>query len=182
MYRLIPDFRLCGPLGRSASEIEALFAGSAGSWPGSRDLSSRAGDYTRTRVYRDSQFEIVLLNWAAGAVSPIHDHGGQHCWMYVLEGAVDVDDYARLDLGDAPGYAHVEPTGSCRLGVGELDRRSGPYDLHRVAAAGNAPAVSLHVYAGPLHQYLVYDENARRCQAAFGRYDAILGGDLKVAG
>ncbi|HEX3671597.1 MAG TPA: cysteine dioxygenase family protein [Candidatus Cybelea sp.] len=182
MYRLVPDFRFRGPLDRSASEIEALFAGSAGSWPRSRDLSSRAGDYTRTRVYVDSRFEIVLLNWAEGAVSPIHDHGGQHCWMYVLEGAIDVADYARLDAGEVPGYAHVEPTGSCRLGVGEIDLRSGPYDLHRVSAAGSAPAVSLHVYAAPLRQYLVYDENARRCQAAFGRYDAILSGDLKVAG
>ncbi len=182
MYRLISDFRVRGPLDRAASEVEALLVGSSGSWPSSRELVLRPGEYTRICAYQDPLFEIVLLNWAAGAVSPIHDHGGQHCWMYVLEGGLDVDDYVRLDPGDVPGYAYVEASGSRRLEVGELDLRSGRYDLHRVGAAGQSPALSLHVYAGPLRQYLVYDEGARRRQAAFGRYDATLRADLKVAG
>jgi hypothetical protein len=55
-----------------------------------------------------------------------------------------------------------------------MDRRSGRFDLHRVGTAGNAPAVTLHVYAGPLRQYLTYDEAARRCQTAFGTYDDML--------
>jgi len=96
--------------------------------------------------------------------------------MYVLEGCLEVDDYVRLDPGDVPGYAHVEQMGSRRLEVGELDSRSGRYDLHRVGAGGS-PALSLHVYAAPLRQFAVYDEPSRRCETSYGRYDAVLHGN-----
>lgn len=171
--QLIADFRSRGPLDRSASEVEALLAASAGTWPSRRLLASRSSGYTRICAYQDSKFEILLLNWAPGAVSPIHDHGGQRCWMYVLEGSLEVDDYARLDSGEVPGYAHVEWRGSRQLGVGDIDSRSGKYDLHRVSA-GELPALSLHIYAGPLRRFLTYDEASRRCETSYGRYDDVL--------
>jgi hypothetical protein len=34
--------------------------------------------------------------------------------------------------------------------------------------------VSLHLYAAPLRQYLIYDEAARRCTAARGTYDEVI--------
>ena len=105
--------------------------------------------------------------------SPIHDHGGQHCWMLVLDGSLEVEDYVRVDAGDVPGHAEVSAAGSRTLRTGSVDLRSGRFDLHRVSAA-EGPAVSLHLYAGPLNEYLVYDENARRCQSTRGTYDAVL--------
>ena len=174
MYsQLIADFRTRGPLDRNASEVEALLHASWGTWPNRSSLASRKGGYARICAYQDSKFEVLLLNWAPGAASAIHDHGEQHCWMYVLEGCLDVDDYVRLDPGDVPGYAQVERQGSRRLEAGEFDVRSGRYDLHRVAAGGS-PALSLHVYAGPLRQFLVYDESSRRCETSYGRYDEVL--------
>jgi len=174
MYaQLIADFRSRGPLDRSASEMEALLEASADTWPNRRLLASRGSGYARICAYQDANFEVLLLNWAPGAVSPIHDHGDQHCWMYVLEGSLEVDDYVRLDSGDVAGYAHVEWRESRQLGVGELDSRSGKFDLHRVTA-GALPALSLHVYAGPLRRFLTYDEPSRRCETSYGRYDDVL--------
>jgi hypothetical protein len=92
--------------------------------------------------------------------------------MLVLGGELQVDDYVRLDPGDVPGFAHVESRGSRTLETGEMDLRSGRFDLHRVAAIGSA--VSLHVYAGPLRRYLVYDQAAESCQTATGVYDEVL--------
>ncbi|HET6276799.1 MAG TPA: cysteine dioxygenase family protein [Candidatus Cybelea sp.] len=93
MYsQLIADFRARGPLDRSASEVGALLRASRGTWPGRNSLASRDAGYTRICAYQDSKFEIVLLNWSPRAVSPIHDHGEQHCWMYVLEGFLEIDD------------------------------------------------------------------------------------------
>lgn len=174
MFRpLIEDLRVRGPLERGDRDVEALLVRSAGSWPRRGRLVSRPGDFTRSCAYRDDRFEVALLNWAAGAASPIHDHGDQHCWMVVLDGSLDVDDYARVDAGDVPGRAQVRATGSRRLGKGLVDLRSGRFDLHRVSAA-EGPAISLHLYAGPLNEYLVYDETAQSCQSARGIYDAVL--------
>ena len=154
--------------------MAALLSDSGAAWPFVPRLLTRRGGYTRTCAYQDRRFEIVLLNWTSGAASPIHDHGGQHCWMFVLDGRLEVEDYERLDAGDVAGYAHVEQTGARVLEAGETDLRSGRFDLHRVAAAGNGTAVSLHVYAAPLRQYLIYHEFARRCETVFGAYDDVL--------
>ncbi len=94
--------------------------------------------------------------------------------MLVLDGTLEVDDYVRLDAGETPGYAHVERCGSRRLDPGGMDLRSGRFDLHRVGAIAKSPAVSLHVYSGPLRKFLVYDEAERRCQTAGAFYDEIL--------
>ncbi|HYL27492.1 MAG TPA: cysteine dioxygenase family protein [Candidatus Nitrosotalea sp.] len=172
--RLIDELRFRGPLERGSSEVGGLLLQSVAEWQGGEALVARAGGYTRTCAYRGAQFEVLLLNWAPGAVSAIHDHGGQHCWMIVLDGRLEVEDYTRLDPGEVPGYAHVEARGCSRLEPGEMDLRSGRFDLHRVAATNDAPAISLHVYAGPLRSYLIYEELARRCETARGSYDAVL--------
>lgn len=146
-----------------------LVEASAAANPGIR-LPRRAASYTRTCVYRDERFEVLLLDWATNSISPIHDHGGRHCWLTVLQGRLRVDDYERLDRGTSPGRAWLAARGSCVLDPGGLDLRSGPFDLHRVAALDRT--VSLHVYARPLDAYLVYDECAHRCSPASGTYDA----------
>ena len=180
--RLIADLRARGPLERGTSEVGSLLAASQADWHSDFELVSRPGAYTRSCAYRDEGFEVLVLNWARGAASPIHDHGNQHCWMMVLEGGLQVDDYVRLDPGDRPGYAYVEPRGSRVLEAGDMDLRSGRFDLHRVKAAEGSTAVSLHVYAAPLRDFFTYDESAWRCQVAFGTYDAMLSNRPALAG
>jgi predicted metal-dependent enzyme (double-stranded beta helix superfamily) len=94
--------------------------------------------------------------------------------MVVLDGRLEVEDYVRLDAADVAGYAHVEARGSHILEPGEMDLRSGRFDLHRVGATRDARAVSLHVYSAPLRSFLIYDELARRCEVARGTYDAVV--------
>jgi cysteine dioxygenase len=173
LRRLIDDLRACGPLETEGSQVGALLAASTYAWQ-PRRLLSKQGSYTRTCAYRDARFEVLLLNWAPGAVSPIHDHGDQHCWMIVLDGRLEVEDFVRLDCGEIPGYAQVEARGGRTLQAGEMDTRSGRFDLHRVATAAGSRAVSLHVYSGPLRRYMVYDDLARRCESARGSYDEFL--------
>lgn len=97
--------------------------------------------------------------------------------MMVLAGKLRVDDYVRLDRGNVPGYAHIAAEDSRTLEAGGLDVRTGRFDLHRVSATPEREAISLHVYAAPLHRYLIYDEFSRRCQPAFGTYDDVLSTD-----
>ena len=171
---LIDNLCLRGPLERSTSDVAALLAQTRGSGLSSRPLLVCPGGYTRSCVYSDERFEVLLLNWAAGAVSAIHDHGGQHCWMQVIEGQLIVDDYLRIDAGERPGFARVEARGSRLMEAGDLDLRSGRFDLHRVSASSGAMALSLHIYAAPLKEFSVYDESTHSRKTVRGIYDDVL--------
>ncbi len=175
LHKLVDDLRTRGPLERPTAEVGRLLAVAAEGLPGLRgELLFRPDAYTRNCFYADDAFEILLLNWAAGAISPLHDHGDQHCWLIVLEGRLVIDDYVRLDRGETPGRARVEARDSRTIGAGGLDLRSGRFDLHRVTATADAPVVSLHVYSLPMRSFLVYDEREERCNVALGEYDDVL--------
>jgi predicted metal-dependent enzyme (double-stranded beta helix superfamily) len=174
LQRLIDNLRRRAPLERTTAEMGALLASGYANWSPGRALIARPGSYTRTLAYGDENFEVVLLNWSAGVPSAIHDHGDQHCWMLVLDGTLWIEDFARLDAGDVAGYAHVEARGSSLLEPGGLDLRSGRFSLHRVGATPASRAISLHVYAGPLREYLAYDDVNRRCEPVASEYDEII--------
>jgi predicted metal-dependent enzyme (double-stranded beta helix superfamily) len=179
LRHLIENLRACNA---PSLEVGSVLAARWEEWLPSRPLAYRPDGYTRTCAYRDPRFEVLLLNWAPGAASAIHDHGDQHCWMLVLEGNLDVDDYVRLDSGETPGYAHVERSGTRRIEPGGMDLRSGRFDLHRVTATQDARAVTLHVYSRPLRRFLVYDEAERRCSSTGAFYDQVLSLGFEPAG
>lgn len=169
LREFVSDLRRMPPLARSEPEMADILAHASAAGRLDVSLPRRAGSYTRTCVYRDDRFEVLLLDWAPGAGSPIHDHGGRNCWLTVLGGRLRVDDYERLDPGTTPGRAWLGARGARVLETGGLDLRSGVFDLHRVVALDHT--VSLHVYARPLDAFLVYDERAHRCSPAAGTYD-----------
>lgn len=179
---LVDDLRCRPPLDRSLDEMARLLQSASRDCTAvSGRLISRPKSYTRTCRYRDDRFEVLLLNWAPGAASALHDHGGQHCWLIVLEGRLDIDDYVRLDAGERPGRARIDPRGTRMLERGGLDLRSGRFDLHRVRARHDAPAVSLHVYSQPLQKFQIYDPAGERCETAFGNYDDVVAADAELA-
>ena len=120
-------------------------------------LPSRPGSYTRTCAYADDRFEVLLLDWWPGAASEIHDHGGQHCWFVVLQGTL-----ARRRLRPRRCAATIRATRRSKravlgeLGRGDLDVRSGRFDIHRVAASQRARGDAARVLA-PVARVFVYD-------------------------
>jgi cysteine dioxygenase len=126
-------------------------------------LHFQRGRYTRNLVYRDLRFEVVLNCWDSGASSPVHDHSEQECWFSVQAGTFQLEDYPLLAGGREPGYALLgAPRISGPVRPGYVDYR-GPRDsIHRVTAV-EGPAVTLHVYAAPVEQCLVFDVRAERC-------------------
>jgi cysteine dioxygenase len=174
LEEFVQRFRRTPPQLRSDRELARLFEWAAGTGADLEEpLVTRPSAYTRTCAFKDERFEVLLLNWAPGAASRIHDHGGQLCWFTVLEGALQVDDYVRLDDARTPGHAAIEATGSEILAAGGIDLRSGEFDIHSVRTVRER-AVSLHVYARPLDGYYAYDLTGQTCQPVHGRYDATL--------
>jgi hypothetical protein len=113
--------------------------------------------YTRTRVVEMPHFEVVAMQWAAGSISPIHDHGDSRCWVLMLEGSLDVENFEREDDGSGPRVA-MRSTGAATLRAGDLDHRLGPTELHRVVNSGSESAYSLQLYAKPISTYNVFDD------------------------
>ncbi|HUZ50203.1 MAG TPA: cysteine dioxygenase family protein [Candidatus Dormibacteraeota bacterium] len=116
-----------------------------------------AGAYTRTRLQRNAEFEIVAMLWAPGSRSPIHDHGDSRCWVVVLDGNLDVENFERLNDG-TDAVADLRSFAPSRLTSGAIDRRSGPKELHRVSNSFERAAYSLQLYAAPLGAYTVVDD------------------------
>jgi cysteine dioxygenase len=116
--------------------------------------------YTRTRLIERPQFEIVAMQWAAGSVSPIHDHGASRCWVLMLEGTLDVENFER-DLETRTTDVSIRPSGTLKLKAYDIDSRYGPTELHRVVNSSPQSAYSLQLYANPITTYNVFDEHAR---------------------
>ncbi len=124
--------------------------------------------YTRTRLHRSDAFELLLLCWERGQATPVHDHDGQAGWFTVLEGALGVQEYDReggpADLRSLAAHEETQPGGlrrhEGRPYVVEAGRSvaeaEGPETIHRVGPVGGR-ALSLHLYAGPLDSFLVFD-------------------------
>lgn len=174
MFRsFVEDLRSLDPLRRGPEQMSRLLADASNAGERFDPFVKAPESYTRTCLFADDRFEVLILDWAAGASSSIHDHGGQHCWFVVLEGNLIVQNYDRVDDCTTAGRAVLEWRTWENLDSGALDVRSGPYDIHRVASNGER-AVSLHVYAKPLSEFLVYEPTLARCQTAYGKYDRII--------
>lgn len=42
--------------------------------------------YTRNCIIDTESFELILICWCEGHKTPIHDHGGEECWVKVITG------------------------------------------------------------------------------------------------
>lgn len=173
--QLVHTLRRLGDLRARATEVDALLGEVAlPIAPLMPSLPWPARGYTRTLVWRDTRFELLLLAWAAGSAAPIHDHDGQDCWFMPLAGAFDLDDYAVAEADpDGDGdRASLLPLRARRVFAGELDRRDEREPIHAVAPA-TPLAISLHLYARPLDRCRIYDV----CRGTWSwrtlRYDAV---------
>lgn len=138
-------------------------------------LHFKHGRYTRNLVYRDPRFEVVVNCWDSGVSSPIHDHSDQECWFSIQAGTFQLEDYPLLAGGKEPGYALLgAPRIAESVGPGHVDYRGRLDSIHRVCVL-EGPAVSLHVYAAPVEECLVFDVRRQRCTPRRLCYHSVFG-------
>jgi cysteine dioxygenase len=118
--------------------------------------------YTRNLVYRNAYFELLCVCWEPGSLSPIHDHGGQLCWLQVLQGSLRAEAYALVDglkRGQAGPNICVQacgqPTTLQPLDIGHDGTDSDIHQLFNLEAQ-QSRAVSLHIYARPIDTAVTY--------------------------
>jgi len=136
-------------------------------------LRNRHRNYTRSLLYRNDAFEIVVLHWMPNSTTAIHDHGGARCWQAVACGGMRVQNYLRTDRGEFTGRASMRLEGVQHLEAGGIDYREDDAHLHRCLAGVHA-TISLHVYARPIDRFRSFDERAGTCVETASSYDAVL--------
>jgi len=104
--------------------------------------------YVRHPVLFWENWEVMIIGWESGQLTPIHDHRGVLGAMAVLSGSLVEERFttpARLpELSDSRLRAE-----------GDLSE-SGPTVLHRLIPR-TGRAVSLHVYRPPLRMMGIWD-------------------------
>ena len=106
--------------------------------------------YCRNLVYKENDFEIIIVCWKAGQVAPIHGHEGEKCWARIQKGSLQVCNYKEISSDPM----NLDLVDRVLAKKGYLD---GPADIHSVENISNDIAVSLHVYASPFDSCDIYD-------------------------
>lgn len=125
--------------------------------------------YTRNLIQLSERYELLLLCWAAGQRSPIHNHEGQDCWMTILEGPIEEVHY-RFDPGAPPVAGRTK-----QFGRGEVAFIRDEIALHDVRSPGESPVVSLHLYASPIAACNCYCEKTGQISRRELSYDTVRG-------
>lgn len=135
-------------------------------------VNFEAGRYTRNLIYRNQWFELLALCWDDTASTAIHDHGGEQCWAVPHIGVFRIDDYRLIAGGREPGFAVIEHVATSTVTSGQLDYRAPDDALHKISIVpSSARAISIHFYAKPVANCLVFDMQSNSCSKRILSYD-----------
>jgi predicted metal-dependent enzyme (double-stranded beta helix superfamily) len=126
------------PLSRSRmKEIAREVAGSSGAWE--RLVRMDPDNRWHQRLYSAADYDVWLESWLPGQTTGWHDHAGTSGVLVVARG--ELEERVSVLNGVFTQVRHV-PEG--------VARRMGRRQVHNLANASLAPAVSIHVYSPPL--------------------------------
>lgn len=126
------------------------------------------GGYTRNCVARHEKFEFILLCWSPGAVTPIHGHDGQDCWVYQVDGSVREKRFAQS--GNS-----FEITNDMTLDAGKLCYMNDKMGYHALANESAQRSMTLHIYANPIDRCEVFNEERDCFVTVEMEYDTVEG-------
>jgi len=133
-------------------------------------------DYTRNCIYRNDDFELLLLCWEIGVETPIHGHAGQDCWVFQVSGEVTETRYEK-DITNK-----LITTNNMKLKEGKLAYMHDRMGFHRISNTGEERAMTLHVYASPIDRCSIFDPELKQFIMKEMTYDTIDGKEVRITG
>ncbi len=124
------------------------------------------GEYTRNCLARKEDFEFILLCWDKGAKTPIHGHDDQDCWVYQVDGSVKEKRYKE-------SAESFQVTNESVLNPGRVTYMHDRMGYHSIENIGRQRAMTLHVYAKPIDQCKVYNEEKACFEICEMEYDTV---------
>lgn len=107
--------------------------------------------YTRNCIEENSDFELILICWSKAQKTAIHDHGGEECWVYVVDGDYGENIYEKNDQGE------LKRVKSLKIKSGDVTYMIDFMGFHNLENRSKGRAMSLHLYANPIKKCNVYD-------------------------
>jgi len=121
--------------------------------------------YTRNCIYNDEQFELILLCWENGQETSIHCHGGEECWVHLLEGEMEEQLYNKDENVTLKAIRKLQKFQSSYI--------NDSIGFHRLKNSFKGRTISLHLYAKPIKQCTFYDEENLMFVSRNLKYDTI---------
>ena len=124
------------------------------------------GGYTRNCIAREDDFEFILLCWDSNSKTKIHDHAGQNCWIYQIQGDMRETRFKESDEG-------FEITHDTVLREGKVSYMHDRMGYHSLENISGGRSMTLHIYASPIDQCQVYNEDTSSFEVVEMEYDTI---------
>lgn len=112
--------------------------------------------YTRNCIINNEKFELILLCWKEGQKTPIHDHGGEECWVKVIQGEFRETIYKMDEAGE------LKMVKSSISKTGDISYMVDFMGCHSLENLSNTRSISLHLYAKPIRNCKIFEENTRK--------------------
>ena len=109
-------------------------------------LQPVASGYARRRLFLDTQgrFSVVVMVWAPGQRTPLHDHAGHWCVECVYDGRIQVTSYDRER--EETGRVLFRRQSTVEAGIGAAGALIPPFEYHTIENPYGTTAVTVHVY------------------------------------
>lgn len=108
--------------------------------------------YTRNCIRRTPNFELIALCWEAGQKTPVHCHGGEECWVYMVDGELEELRF------DEDNFNIENEKLKMSLGEYQISYMEDSQGYHCLSNHGSQRAISLHLYHKPINSCRVYDK------------------------
>jgi len=118
---------------------------------------TRPDGYARRLLHRSDTlgYTAVVMTWAPGQRTPLHDHAGIWCVEGVVEGRMDVTQYDLVE--ETSDRYRFEAKGCVHAAVGSAGCLIPPFEYHILANAIDRPSITLHVYGGEMTTCHVFE-------------------------
>lgn len=130
--------------------------------------------YTRNCLFRDEDFELILICWKIGQGTAIHGHDGEDCWVYLLEGEIN-EVYFNVNEDNK-----LQEVGSHKVVPNQLSFMNDKVGFHKLENCFDGKSMSLHLYAKPINNCVSYDDATQKFVKRFLSYDTCMEYDVKI--
>ena len=110
--------------------------------------------YTRNCIVDNDNFELILLCWESGQTTPIHDHGGEECWVKIIEGEFKETIYKLDDSNQLNTFK------TSISNEGDMSYMVDFMGYHSLENRSDKRSMSLHLYAKPIRNCQCFDEKS----------------------
>jgi hypothetical protein len=108
--------------------------------------------YTRNCLFRDADFELIVICWEQGQGTAVHGHDGEDCWVYLLEGEIH-EVYFNINDDN-----NLQEVGSHKVIPNQLTFMNDKVGFHKLENCCEGRSMSLHLYAKPIENCVSFDE------------------------